>query len=379
MHWKHARLLRRSPTISAALLFRMPRRAVHSVKLSLAARPAGGAARLGILIGMTPALQLEILDLRHFSAGNLRPILEAESRLWNNRLRWDFTASANLLLQYLDSHVLPGYVALENGRIVGYVFCVYEGDKAVIGDVFALPSSDGSDFAPEIERSLLGHIVDLLKNSPGIDRIESQLLLHPHGSNSDPLLQACFRLYERLFMELDLTGGGREDVPPLPTVPEDLELRPWRDADFNPAGHLIAEAYRGHLDSFINDQYRSVPGSLRFLHNIVRFPGCGFFDPAASWVLAGPDRAQIAGLLLCSRVREDVGHVTQICVSQRRRHLGLGALLLAECTRELARRSFQALTLTVTAENKNAVDLYRRRGFVTRHSFDAMVWDQRKE
>jgi len=31
--------------------------------------------------------------------GNLRPVLEAESRVWNERLRWDFQASANLLLQ----------------------------------------------------------------------------------------------------------------------------------------------------------------------------------------------------------------------------------------------------------------------------------------
>ena len=87
---------------------------------------------------MTPALQLEILDLRHFSAASLRPLLEAEARLWSERLEWDYRASADLLLQYLDSRVLPGYVAVENGRIAGYLFCVYEERKAVIGDVFAV-------------------------------------------------------------------------------------------------------------------------------------------------------------------------------------------------------------------------------------------------
>ena len=35
----------------------------------------------------------------------------------------------------------------------------------------------------------------------------------------------------------------------------------------------------------INDQYRSLHGSLRFLHNIVRFPGCGVFEAESSWVL----------------------------------------------------------------------------------------------
>ena len=42
-------------------------------------------------------------------------------------------------MQYLDNHMLPGYAALASGRVVGYVFCVYEETKAVIGDVFALP------------------------------------------------------------------------------------------------------------------------------------------------------------------------------------------------------------------------------------------------
>ena len=130
---------------------------------------------------MTPALHLEILDLRHFSASNLKPVLEAESLVWNQRLRWDFHASANLLLQYLDSRLLPGYVAIENGRICGYVFCVYESEKALVGDVFAIPSASNPELTADVERRLLEHMIELLQHSPGVDRIESQLLLRPHG------------------------------------------------------------------------------------------------------------------------------------------------------------------------------------------------------
>src|ERR1039458_2248329 len=86
---------------------------------------------------MSSALEFELLDLRHFSASSLRPLLDEESCVWSQRLHWDYRGSAELLLQYLDSRVLPGYVAVENGRISGYIFCVYEGYKAVIGDVFA--------------------------------------------------------------------------------------------------------------------------------------------------------------------------------------------------------------------------------------------------
>jgi len=319
---------------------------------------------------MSSALQLEILDLRHFSASSLRPVLEEESRLWSERLQWDYRSSADLLLQYLDSRVLPGYVAVENGRILGYAFCVYEDHKAIIGDVFSL-----SGASSEVEGHLLRHLVELLQHSPGIDRVECQLLLHPHGLHAEIFRQSGFKLYRRLFMELDLSQ--LEDMPPSRSpLPQGISMGTWRENDFHPAGYLIADAYDGHLDSFINDQYRSVGGSLRFLHNIVRFPGCGLFDPPSSRTLTRTVDGSLAGVLLCSRVRDDVGHVTQVCVAKKQRRLGLGLRLIEECAQNLRGRGFRGLTLTVTEENANAVELYRRVGFVEKHSFDAMVWDR---
>jgi len=330
---------------------------------------------------MTPALQLEILDLRHFSANSLRPVLEQEVRLWNQRLRWDYRASADLLLQYLDSRILPGYVAIEDGRISGYVFCIYEENKAVIGDAFAVPGRGEGHSATEVELRLLDHLVELLINSPGIDRIESQLLLHPHGTHASVFNRTGFQIFPRLFMERDLTpsfaglpDGAFADAPrPLPAG---LEIRTWRDEDFTPAGRLIAACYEGHLDSHINDQYRSVAGSLRFLHNVVRFPGCGTFDPAASKVVVKSSGKELVGLLLCSRVRNDVAHITQVCVAKPCRGLGLGTLLLRSCAAELRRHNCATLTLTVTEGNTEAVALYQKQRFRIKHTFDAMVWNQ---
>ncbi len=325
---------------------------------------------------MTPVLQFEILDLRHFSANSLRPVLEQESLVWRDRLRWDYRASADLLLQYLDSRVLPGYVSVENGRVTGYVFCVYEDSKAVIGDVFAGPGRN-SDPA-EIECRLLEHLIELLQNSPGMERIESQLLLHPHGTHTRTFERAGFKLFRRLFLELNFPSSSIARID-AKRMPLDLELRRWEDRDFSAAGRLIAAAYEDHLDSFINDQYRSTSGSLRFLHNIVRFPGCGLFDAAASRVITDRITDEMVGLLLCSRVREDVGHVTQICVAKKYRGRRLGAILLDACATDLRNRRFQALTLTVTEANANAVALYTKMGFVERHSFDAMVWERHPE
>ncbi len=64
---------------------------------------------------MTSALQLDFLDLRHFSGQQLRPLLDEESALWSSRLRWDYRNSASLVLQYVESHLLTGYVARRPG------------------------------------------------------------------------------------------------------------------------------------------------------------------------------------------------------------------------------------------------------------------------
>lgn len=313
----------------------------------------------------------EVLDLRHFPASSLRDLLGEETELWMERLRWDYRASANLLLDYLDSRILPGFVATENGRPVGYVFCVYEQHKAVIGDVFA--SATAKERHVRIEERLLSHTVELLQHTPGTARIETQLLLHPGGQFTPLFTRAGFSVYPRLFMERTLVGVRPAAPSGLPTG---LRLRTWRESDFTAAGRLIANAYQGHLDSVINDQYRTTTGSLRFLHNIVRFPGCGQFDPERSLVLARGEGDQIAGIVLCSRVSEDTGHVTQLCVEPALRRTGLGRLLLEQCMGALSAAGITYMSLTVTAGNKEAVGLYRRLGFRQRHEFDAMVWQR---
>ena len=87
---------------------------------------------------MAAATSIEILDLRHFAAPMLRPVLDAEGEIWRQRLHWDYRTSSKLLMQYLDSHMLPGYAALQAGKVIGYAFCVYEETKAIVGDLFAL-------------------------------------------------------------------------------------------------------------------------------------------------------------------------------------------------------------------------------------------------
>ncbi len=319
---------------------------------------------------MTVAAKPEILDLRHFSARQLRTLLEHEAQIWRRRLRWDYQGSTELLLEYLDSRTLPGFVALDHGRLCGYAFCIYEDYKAVIGDAYASLGDEADSL--QVTKTLLYHLIQMLRHSPGIERIESQLMLYPSGTIDDVFLAAGFRLFPRRLLERSLEQRA---VPIL--VPEDLELASWSAGDFTPAAELIHRSYIGHIDAQVNDQYCSMQGSLRFLHNIVRFPGCGVFDEMSSWVLRRRQDRSLAGIVLCSDVGEHVRHVTQLCVAPEHRGRGLGEALMRQSFASLAGTGTQAVTLTVTEANRQAMRLYDALGFTTRHHFEAMVFDAR--
>lgn len=322
----------------------------------------------------------DIRDLRLCTGRDLQALLAQQARLWRQRLRWDYTQSIDLLITYLDSRILPGFVAVERatGTVHGYCFSVYETHKAVVGDVFAM-----GPHAAALEATLLHHLLPMLQHTPGVDRIESQLLLESDGALQEPFQHQGFAVYRRLFLEAELPSL-RELLPvdglvraadgPVPQLPAGLKLVRWTAPMYQPAGDLIHRAYEGHGDSYINDQYRSVQGSLRFLHNIVRFPGCGVFDPEHSYVVRDERSGQLEALALISRVEPGVAHLTQLCVSPRRRGFGMGRMLLRHVGTQLATDGMLAMTLTVTEANAPALALYTSLGFTTRLAFNANVW-----
>ncbi len=319
---------------------------------------------------------MEILDLRHFSSSDLRPLLDEEAEVWLKLLSWDYSSSTEMILRYIDARILPGYAALEKGRICGYSFFVYEGSKGVIGDLYV--EGDNGRYASPVEHPvesrLLTHVIETLQQSPGIHRIEAQLLMHPTGAVARPFVQDGFHRHPRLFMVLPLAGNGRNGSKPV-AAPEGIEIRRWSEQDYQAAAAVITAAYHGHIDSEINDQYRTITGSLRFLNNIVRFPGCGQFDAPSSFLAFHRPSKTAVGLILCSRVKNDVGHITQVCVLPEYRGRRIGEALLAANMHDLQRRRFSMLSLTVTEANRGAVELYKRLGYHIERVFDAFVWE----
>src|SRR5262249_46178851 len=139
-------------------------------------------------------------------------------------------------------------------------------------------------------------------------------------------------------------------------------ILPWAESRQEDAAFCIAAAYRGHIDIQINDQYRSAARPRRFLTNIISFPGCGLFFPPASYVAEDPVAGNVCGICLASMVASGIGHITQVCVTPQHRGTGLGYELLRRSLLALGAGGCHTVSLTVTAANRTAMDLYEGLG-----------------
>jgi ribosomal protein S18 acetylase RimI-like enzyme len=309
-----------------------------------------------------------VIELRHLRGGDLDPLLDEETRAWHDTLDWDFRGSAGLVRRFLEMQALNGYALLVNGYPAGYTYYVAEERKGLIGDLYVM-----KDFlSAENEERLLRAVVEGLMKTPLIRRIESQLMMLRCGAKIALPETKYLRTFVRNFMEIDAELVRR--------LPEKRLARPvwfdsWNERKQDEAAMLIASAYQGHIDSEINDQYRSPAGARRFLMNIVQFPGCGSFFQPASFVALEPGAGRLAGICLASLVQADVGHVTQVCVSKAARGTGAGYELIRKSLDALMRHGCRKVTLTVTGANAEAVGLYERMGFQKTRNFSALVWD----
>ena len=223
----------------------------------------------------------------------------------------------------------------------------------------------------ERENRLLEWALNAMMSCPPITRIESQLMMLRYAPDREMPRADCLRSYERNFMRVDLRhaplGEGKVRRP--------MYIEKWSDHYQDAAAHLIAEAYRGHIDSSINDQYRTPDGARRFLYNIVQYPGCGSFFRPASFAAFEAATGHLCGISLASLVAPECGHITQICVSPGVRGTGTGYALLRRSLTALRDMGCRSASLTVTATNDEAIRLYERVGFCTRRHFSAYVWE----
>jgi ribosomal protein S18 acetylase RimI-like enzyme len=113
---------------------------------------------------------------------------------------------------------------------------------------------------------------------------------------------------------------------------------------------------------------------MKFLRNIVILPGCGQFLPEASFLVRPTTGDRLVGMVLTSTVKDRVGHTTQVCVLPGYQGHRIGRSLMEASIHALIRRKYEWLSLTVTAVNTSAVQLYEHLGFKTIKRFAAGVW-----
>ena len=309
-----------------------------------------------------------VVDLRQIRGPDIDDLLAEEAGVWRESLDWDFRPSAGLVRRFLDMQALSGFGLLMGGRVVGYSYFVAEERKGLIGDLYVM-----KEFATdETEGRLLARVLDAMVKSPFIHRVESQLMMLRNASRIALPYWRYLKVHARNFLEIDLAKA-----PGLPAggAARTFSIDQWTERRQDEAAQLIANAYHGHIDGEINDQYRSAGGARRFLMNIVQYPGCGTFFQPASYVAIDPQSGQLAGICLSSLVADEIGHITQVCVSRAARGRGVGYELLRRSLLALAANHCRMTSLTVTAANKSANRVYEQMGFTRRREFSAYVWD----
>jgi GNAT superfamily N-acetyltransferase len=299
------------------------------------------------------------------TTGDLDALFNEEITVWRERYDWDFRPSADLLRRFLQIRSLYGRALIVRGRVAGYAYFVCEAKKGLIGDFYLASQLDTRDREAQLLEDVLTDM-----RAVGIRRVESQLMMLRHVEGPFPSASNLFR-QDRNFMEAPAAAISRlESREPSFQV----HIKPYDERHDEEMAHLLAASYRGHIDSEINDQYRSIPGARQFLMNIIRFPGCGRFAPEASVVALDAGTGRLCGMCLSSRVSDTAGHITQLCILPALRRSGLGYELMRRTAFRLVESGSQRVGLTVTCANVDAVRLYTSAGFRIVSRFPALVW-----
>ncbi|MGC4051711.1 MAG: GNAT family N-acetyltransferase [Paludibaculum sp.] len=127
---------------------------------------------------------MRLTELRAVPASSLVRLLAEEKARWLALLHWDFTPSAELVMRYVSMQALDGFVLVDDGEPVGYVYWVMEDHKGLIGDLYVRDAWR----SPANENMLMGAALGQLRRYPWIRRVEAQLMqLAMRGSQVAPV------------------------------------------------------------------------------------------------------------------------------------------------------------------------------------------------
>jgi hypothetical protein len=171
-----------------------------------------------------------VVELRRVAADDLSSILEEETGEWSASLDWDFRPSADLVRRFVHMQALGGFAFMANAAraplLAGYSYFVCEEGKGLIGDLYVMREHR----TLETETALLNAVLAAMWHTPGVRRIESQIMLLSTPMERTVHYPKWFRAHSRQFLEIpreSILALRPRNLPPFRIV---LWTEPWQEA-----------------------------------------------------------------------------------------------------------------------------------------------------
>jgi hypothetical protein len=175
----------------------------------------------------------------------------------------------------------------------------------------------------------------------------------PGGGRGRSLSPMAITYYKRFRMEIDLDG-----IEPLPALPDPFYWVGWDETLLDAHAEVKFLCFEDEIDAHVFPCLGNRQGCQRLMREIRRKPG---FLAGATWLIASPEgyHATIQGVI----DRGPIGAIQNVGVVPCHRGLGLGRALVRKALHGFRMAGLRRAYLEVTAENSEAVRLYRTIGF----------------
>jgi ribosomal protein S18 acetylase RimI-like enzyme len=166
--------------------------------------------------------------------------------------------------------------------------------------------------------------------------------------------------FKRYRMEVDLSGRELKEI----AAPAGYRLLAWHPELLE--AHALAKflSFCDELDSNVFPCLGERSGCLRLMREITSKSS---FIPQATWlaVFDDPEAEQIeyCGTIQGIDSSKGYGSIQNLGVVERHRGQGLGSCLLCRALEGFCSSGLPRVSLEVTAENRDAIRLYRHHGF----------------
>jgi ribosomal protein S18 acetylase RimI-like enzyme len=286
----------------------------------------------------------------------LRKVLATEREEWLERLAWDFSEVATLIVEAVTHGVLRGVALLDGREPVGIAVYTVEYRRCLIGEIYVAAPYRSEEAGRALVAGLLRH----MPAGHARRRIESQSIVFDTRGVDGAFAEAGFARQVRCYMMADATESHSASA--LRSSGR-ISIRSWRDGDYGRVAEIIYLAYKGTPDVVANTGYRTRDGCADLLDALTDSAWCGSFDPALTRVAVDEATGRMCGAAVCSRVSASTAHLGQVSVLPAYQGRGVGRALVEGAVAGAREAGLHRVSLAVTLANERALRLYRSCGF----------------